>query len=103
MKHIKREKYPEGNNTKANKELFLKYLEKYGGGYVCTFDFGKETVLSFGGSDGPAITDRGIENIGSWSNVEEIDRYINDGCDDHMCGQSCPKPVKSFEEFLKTI
>ena len=103
MKHIKKEVYPEGTNTKASKELFLKYLKKYGGGYVQPFDFGNEIVLSFEGSDGPAITDKGIENVGAWSNVEAIDMYINDGCDDHQCGQSCPRPIKSFEEFLKTI
>lgn len=86
--------------SKISKEIFLEWLNKYG---VPVEIYNFDGNLSFGGSDGPKISDRGLKErkiVAFYDNPKEIDDYIKDICTNSLASPlKCPKV--SFEMYLK--
>lgn len=86
--------------SKISKEIFLEWLNKYGTP-VGIYNF--DGYLSFDGSDGPKISDRGLKErkiVAHYDNPKEIDDYIKDVCTDSF-GSPLKYPKISFEIYLK--
>lgn len=87
---------------KVSKDNFLAWLNKYGLP-IGIYDFNGN--LSFDGSDGLKISDRGLKsanNLIPYDNPEDIDEYIKEACIDSF-GAPLKFPKVSFSEYLKTI
>ena len=85
--------------SKISKEDFLKWVNKYCAP-VSIYDF--DGILSFGGSDGPKISDRGLKErkVILYDNLTEIDEYIKDGCM-YSYGGPLEFPKLSWSEYVK--
>ena len=87
--------------TTISKQIFLDYINKYGKDSQIML-FGNN--LSFAGSDGPTLKDWGFKDGDKYyySNLSEIDRYIQEGCRYHYGGE-LPIPEKTFSDYVKQI
>ena len=74
------------------KEHFINYLCCYGG----EAEVGQDDILSFEGSDGPDITEKGIDTekgLIKYNQTQKIDSYIKEGCKHHY-GKRYDIPTK---------
>ena len=86
--------------SKISKEVFLDWLNKYGLP-VGIYNF--DGNLSFDGSDGPKISDRGLKErkiVAFYDNPAEIDEYIKEGCVNSF-GAPIKLPKVMWSEYVK--
>lgn len=89
------------------KNLFISYIKSHGGDAEI-MEMGPDIILSFAGSDGPTITELGLEEEGEiilFSDTQKIDEYLVDGCSDNFSvfyDHHIPVlPTKSWKEYYE--